>query len=73
MKFRLESEARLVDAQEAWAEAGRKLSEYDPEKFRQMLSVARAFVALFERGVEAAEVYRSRIAQISSRKSKTLS
>lgn len=73
MKYPTQSEGRLVDAHEAWAEAGRKLSEYDPAKFQQMLSVARAFVALFERGVEEVEVYRSRIAQISSRKSKVLS
>jgi len=73
MKYPMPPEGRLVDALEAWAEAGRKLRDYDPEKFQQILSITRAFVALFERGVEDPEVFRSRIDQISTRKSKVLS
>lgn len=73
MKYPTQIESRVVDALEAWTEAGRKLIGYDPEKFQQILSITRAFVALFERGVEEVEVYRSRIQQISSRKSKLLS
>ena len=73
MKDGKQHEGRAVDALEAWTDAGRRLLQYDPEKFQQILSITRAFVALFERGVEEVEVYRSRIAQISSRKSKILS
>lgn len=73
MQDRTQLEARVVDALEAWTDAGRRLLQYDPEKFQQILSITRAFVALFERGVEEVEVYRSRIAQFSPRKSKVLS
>lgn len=73
MKDKQQRESRVLEALEAWTDAGRRLAEYDPEKFQQILSITRAFVALFERGVEEVEVYRSRIAQISTRKSKLLS
>lgn len=73
MKDKTQDESRAVDALEAWTDAGRRLIGYDPEKFQQILSITRAFVALFERGVEEIEVYRSRIQQISPRKSKLLS
>lgn len=73
MKDRTPQESRTIDALEAWTEAGRKLISYDADKFQQILSITRAFVALFERGVEELEVYRSRIQQISPRKSKLLS
>lgn len=76
MKLKLDvvsTEGQVIDGAEAWIDAGRRLLRHDPEKFRRMLSIARAFVALYERGIEDVEVYRSRISQISSRKSKILS
>lgn len=73
MKHKTPNESRVVDALDAWTDAGRRLLAYDSQKFEQILSVTRAFVALFERGVEELEVYRSRIEQISPRKNKVLS
>lgn len=73
MDVRTKRESRVVDALEAWTEAGRKLSQYDSEKFQRLLSVARAFVALFERGVEDAAIFNSRLRQISSKGSKVTS
>lgn len=73
MKYKTSNENRVVDALDAWTDAGRRLLDYDSQKFEQILSITRAFVALFERGIEELEVYRSRIEQISPRKSKVLS
>lgn len=73
MEVKSKCESRVVDALEAWTEAGRKLSKYDSEKFQRLLSVARAFVALFERGVEDAAIFTSRLRQISSRGPKVTS
>lgn len=66
-------ESKMVEAEDAWDEAGRSLLKHDPEKFQQILSITRAFVALFERGVEDAAVFASRMAQITSKRSKVTS
>lgn len=62
-----------MDALDAWTEAGRSLLRYDPGKFQQILSIARALVALYERGVEDAGIFRSRMAQISVKRQKVSS
>lgn len=64
MKGSCDREGTIIEALDAWDEAGRRLQQHDPEKFEQILSITRAFVALFERGVEDREIFASRVAQI---------
>lgn len=54
-----------MDGLDALTEAGRRLRELDPSRFERILSLCRAYVAVYERPEESEEVFRSRMAQIS--------
>lgn len=60
----VEVEALEVDGLDAWSTAGRKLRELDPERFQKVLSLARTYVAIYERPDESGEVFSSRLQQI---------
>ena len=62
----------VVEDLEAFTEAGRRLRELDPEKFRRLLALARAFVALHDRELESNEAFVSRCAEIAPRSTKAL-
>ena len=66
----MEKERAVVDALEAWIEAGRRLRDADPETFAKMLALARGYVSLSDRELETAEVFQSRLAQIYAGTSK---
>ena len=57
---------------DAWADAGRRLREVEPEEFERLLALARAFVAVHDRELEDEEVWRSRLAQIRKGSQKVL-
>lgn len=59
------AEAIEVDGLEAWESAGEKLRALDPVRFLKVLSLARTYVAIYERPNESEEVYLSRLAQIA--------
>ncbi len=66
----MKKEAAVVDALEAWLEAGRSLLASDSETFTKVLSLARGYVALSERELERAEIFQSRLDQILPRSTK---
>lgn len=53
-----------VNGLDAWDEAGRKLKKLDAKRFSQVLALARAYVASYEREPEDPAIVQSRIAQI---------
>lgn len=65
-------EGLVIDELGAFIEAGSRLRDVDPEKFRRLLALARAFVALHDREVESPEVYASRCAEIANGRSKAV-
>lgn len=67
-----QSEGRVVEDLDAFFEAGKRLREVDPEEFRRMLALVRAFVAVYDRELETEEVFASRLAEISPRTVKAL-
>lgn len=52
-----------VDGLGALLECGRRLQELDPERFQKLLTLARTYVAIYERADESEAVFLSRIAQ----------
>lgn len=62
----------MVDGQEAWVEAGRRLREVEPQGFARLLALARAFVAIHDRSMEDDAVFASRLTQIRGDKPKAL-
>lgn len=69
----MRKEVLSVDGLEAWCEAGQRLREVDPENFGKLLALARAYVSIYDRELESAEVFQSRIAQILPGQSKASS
>jgi hypothetical protein len=65
-------EGLVVDDLGAFIEAGSRLRDVDPEKFRRLLALARAMVSLHDREVESADVYASRRAEIASGRPKAI-
>jgi hypothetical protein len=63
-------EPLLVDGLDAFTEAGRRLRDVDPDKFRRVLALALAFVALHEPQLESEEMFLARCADIEGRNSK---
>ncbi len=57
-----------MDGLDALLVAGRRLRELDPERFERLLTIARAYVAIYERPEEPEEVFLSRMAQVMGRK-----
>lgn len=47
-----------------WNELGRRLRWLDPERFRQMLRLVRAYVAAYEQPNESREAFEARLARI---------
>lgn len=64
MMSKVSKESTVVDALEAWLEAGRSLLSSDPETFSKMLALARGYVSLHERQLEDGAVFRSRMNEI---------
>lgn len=54
-----------MDGLDALLAAGRRLRELDPERFERVLSICRAYVAIYERPDESEEVFLSRLQQAS--------
>lgn len=54
----------MVDGEEAWLEAGRRLRDVEPEEFARLLALARAFVSIHDRQLERAEIFQSRLAEM---------
>jgi hypothetical protein len=63
----------VVDGQDAWVEAGRRLREVEPDEFSRLLALARAFISIHDRDLEDVEIYQSRVAQISVGRPKVMS
>ncbi len=59
-----------VDGLDALLVAARRLRDLNLDHFQRVLSLCRAYVAVYDRPDELDEVFMSRIAQISSRGSK---
>jgi hypothetical protein len=60
------SKERLeVDGLDALLDAGRRLRELDPVRFERLLTLARTYVAIYDRPDEAEEVFLSRMRQSS--------
>ena len=53
-----------VDGLDALLAAGRRLREVDPVRFERLLTLARAYVAIYDRDDEPEEVFLSRVAQV---------
>jgi hypothetical protein len=58
-------EALEVDGLDALLAAGRRLRDLDPERFERVLSICRAYVAVYDRPEESDEVFLSRLKQAS--------
>jgi hypothetical protein len=56
---------KIEDSDVEWNELGRRLRRHDPEKYRQLLAVARAFVDLYERGLVEREWFAAQLRDIS--------
>lgn len=54
-----------VDGLDAWTSAGKKLREVDLERFERVLTLARTYVAIYERPDETEEVFLSRLRQLA--------
>lgn len=65
-------EGLVVEELDAFIAASERLREVDPEKFRRIHALIRAFVALYDREIEAHEVFASRVAEIAPRRVKPL-
>lgn len=51
-----------------WNEAGDRLRELEPDEFKRMLALARAFVAVHDRELEPLERFDARLAEVRGRK-----
>lgn len=56
-----------VEGLDALLAAGRRLLDLDADRFQRVLSLARAYVAAYERPEEPDEVFASRVSQVTSR------
>ena len=65
-------EGLVVEDLDAFIAAGKRLREVDPEKFRRILALIRAFVSVYDRDLESPEVVASRLAEISPRRVKAI-
>jgi hypothetical protein len=54
-----------VDGLDALLAAGRRLRELDPERFDRVLTICRAYVAIYDRPEESEDVFLSRLQQAS--------
>jgi hypothetical protein len=52
-----------VDGLDALLAAGRRLRDLDPARFEKVLSICRAYVAIYDRPDEAEDVFMSRLMQ----------
>lgn len=55
-----------MDGLDALLADGRRLRELDPERFKRVLAIVRAYVAIYERPDESEEVFLSRLQQAST-------
>lgn len=62
----------LVEDLGALTEAGRRLREVDPDKFRRVLALMQAFVALHEPVLESEEAFAARCVEINAGKNKAV-
>lgn len=65
-------EGLVVEELDAFVAAAKRLREVDPERYRRIWALIRAFVSLYDREPETLEVVASRVAEISPRKVKAL-
>jgi hypothetical protein len=65
-------EPLVLEGLDAFTEAGRRLRDVDPEKFRRVLALAMAFVSLHEPQLESEESFLARCAEIEGRNSKPI-
>lgn len=59
----MKRESVEVDGLDALLESGRKLRDLDPDRFKRVLAICRAYVAIYERPDESEEVFLSRVQQ----------
>ncbi len=70
--MKAQPEGLVVEDLDAFCDAGRRLREVDPERFRRVLALVRTYVAIYDRELESDAVFASRIAEIRPRATKAL-